>query len=114
MENLFSYGTLQSEKVQLSTFGRILKGTPDTLRSFSIAMAAVDDPEVVRTSSASHHPIVKFSGLDSDVVQGTVFQITSQELINADNYEIDSYMRIAVKLDSGIDAWVYVDARYIP
>ncbi len=31
-ELLFSYGTLQLEKVRLETFGRILKGSPDVLK----------------------------------------------------------------------------------
>lgn len=30
-ELLFSYGTLQLEKVQLESFGRVLKGTKDAM-----------------------------------------------------------------------------------
>ena len=34
MPLLFSYGTLQQPAVQLSTFGRLLQGTPDELLGF--------------------------------------------------------------------------------
>lgn len=36
MENLFSYGTLQKEKVQLETFGRKLDGNKDTLIGYEV------------------------------------------------------------------------------
>ncbi|RYY73377.1 MAG: gamma-glutamylcyclotransferase [Gammaproteobacteria bacterium] len=114
MEHLFSYGTLQLENVQLSTFGRSLKGTPDVLHGFSLEMIAIEDAEIVSTSGATHHPIAKFSGAESDRVEGTLFLITVEELQHADNYEVDNYKRVTVKLASGISAWVYLDKRYAP
>lgn len=113
-ELLFSYGTLQLEAVQLSTFGRTLVGTPDALPGFAQSMMKIEDPQVVATSGKTHHPIVAFTGRESDTVAGTVFQITPQELQNADRYEVAAYKRIAVVLRSGARAWVYVDARYAP
>jgi len=59
-------------------------------------------------------PLVAFTGRESDTVAGTVFQITPQELQNADRYEVAAYKRIAVVLRSGARAWVYVDARHAP
>lgn len=35
-EKLFSYGTLQQETVQLSTFGRKLQGTADVLIGYHL------------------------------------------------------------------------------
>ena len=113
-ERLLSYGTLQMEAVQLSTFGRTLVGTPDALPGFAQSMMKIEDPQVVATSGKTHHPIVAFTGRESDTVAGTVFQITPQELQNADRYEVAAYKRIAVVLRSGARAWVYVDARYAP
>jgi len=113
-ELLFSYGTLQLEAVQLSTFGRTLVGTPDALPGFAQSMMKIEDPQVVATSGKTHHPIVAFTGRESDTVAGTVFQITPQELQNADRYEVAAYKRIAVVLRSGARAWVYVDARHAP
>ena len=34
MENLFSYGTLQQENVQIKNFGRSLSGTLDVLQGY--------------------------------------------------------------------------------
>ncbi|HEY7539230.1 MAG TPA: gamma-glutamylcyclotransferase family protein [Methylomirabilota bacterium] len=113
-ELLFSYGTLQLEAVQLSTFGRKLVGTPDELPGFAQSMMRIEDPAVVATSGKTHHPIVAFTGRESDTVAGTVFQITRGELLDADEYEVAAYTRIAVVLRSGARAWVYVDARHAP
>jgi hypothetical protein len=111
-ENLFSYGTLQTEAVQLATFGRTLQGVPDALPGYKLTMLAIDDPNVVATSGATHHPIIKFSGAASDTVPGSVFRITAAELAQADRYEVAAYRRVAVELASGLTAWVYVDAAY--
>jgi hypothetical protein len=113
-ELLFSYGTLQFESVQLSTFGRRLAGDPDTLSGYELSQVRIEDPKVVETSGQTHHPIVKFTGSAGNIVRGTVFRITPQELLNADQYEVSAYTRIAVKLGSGATAWAYIDARQGP
>ena len=111
MPLLFSYGTLQQDNVQLSTFGRLLKGQPDQLVGFEQSLLIIDDPQVVATSGKTHHAIVKFNGRDDSRVSGTVFDITDADLVKADQYEVAEYTRIAVTLASGKQAWVYVDAR---
>ena len=108
---LFSYGTLQQKEVQLSTFGRELVGEEDSLVGFSQSMVLITDPEVVRTSGKTHHPIVKLSNNPEDRVPGTVFEVTDEELANADKYEVADYKRVAAPLASGKTAWVYIDAR---
>lgn len=108
---LFSYGTLQQLDVQLATFGRALHGTADALLGFSQSMVKIDDAEVVKTSGKTHHPIVRHTGNATDQVTGTVFEITDEELANADRYEVADYKRIAALLASGRTAWVYVEAR---
>jgi len=113
-ELVFSYGTLQLESVQLSTFGRKLVGAPDELPGFAQSMMKIEDPQVVATSGKTHHPFATFTGRDADAIPGTVFQVTAEELLNADKYEVAAYKRIAVILRSGARAWVYVDARYAP
>jgi Gamma-glutamyl cyclotransferase, AIG2-like len=110
-ELLFSYGTLQLESVQLSTFGRTLAGTPDELPGFAQSMMRIDDPEVVATSGKT---FATFTGRNADGIPGTVFEVTAEELQNADKYEVAAYKRVAVVLCSGARAWVYVDARYAP
>jgi gamma-glutamylcyclotransferase (GGCT)/AIG2-like uncharacterized protein YtfP len=114
MPLLFSYGTLQQENVQLSTFGRLLQGQEDELVGFEQTTLRVEDPQVVATSGTSSHPIVKFNGRKDSRVTGTVFEITDAELARADQYEVVAYKRVAAILASGKQAWVYVDARFAP
>ena len=88
MPLLFSYGTLQQDNVQLSTFGRLLNGHPDQLVGFEQSLLVIDDPQVVATSGKTHHVIVKHNGRDDSRVNGTVFEITDADLANADRYEV--------------------------
>ena len=111
MPLLFSYGTLQHDAVQLSTFGRLLVGQPDELVGFEQAELAIEDPEFVRTSGKRHHAIVTFTGRNDSRVRGMVFDVTDRELASADEYEPAGYVRIATVLASGKEAWVYADAR---
>ncbi len=114
MPLLFSYGTLQQDDVQRSTFGRPLSGRADVLPGYSQELVEIDDRQVVATSGKTHHPIVRHSGRDADRVAGTVFEISADELAQADRYEVAAYRRVAVTLGSGLAAWVYVDARFAP
>jgi gamma-glutamylcyclotransferase (GGCT)/AIG2-like uncharacterized protein YtfP len=81
---------------------------------FEHGMYEIDDPSVVATSGKTHHPIARFTGRASDTVAGTVFAISAEELRNADTYEVSAYKRVAVTLQSGVRAWVYVDAQHTP
>lgn len=107
---LFSYGTLQQADVQLATFGRLLTGDADALPGFKQSMVRITDPAVIATSGADHHPIVAASPDKTDEAPGTVFVITEAELHAADTYEVSDYKRVAVRLKSGRDAWVYIKA----
>jgi gamma-glutamylcyclotransferase (GGCT)/AIG2-like uncharacterized protein YtfP len=108
-ERLFSYGTLQTESVQLSTFGRRLDGNPDALVGYRLRMIKIEDEDFVATSGAEYHRTLEFTGSASDGVEGTVFSVTEQELEQADAYEPDGYERIQVKLRSGTEAWMYLN-----
>jgi gamma-glutamylcyclotransferase (GGCT)/AIG2-like uncharacterized protein YtfP len=114
MALLFSYGTLQQDDVQRSTFGRLLQGEKDELVGYEQSSVRIEDPAVVATSGKTHHPIVKFNGRNDSRVSGTVFEITAQELASADRYEVAAYKRVAATLASGRQAWVYIDARFAP
>lgn len=109
-EKLFSYGTLQLESVQREHFGCTLKGHADVLPGFEIRDCLISDSNVVSTSGKSIHPIACFTGDAQDGVTGMVFEISSQELEEADKYEVDDYKRIKRTLKSGEQAWVYVQS----
>jgi len=110
MPLLFSYGTLQQENVQLSTFGRLLNGQPDALLGYQELIVHIDNAEVVALSGKTHHPIVSFNGDLNSLVPGFVFEVSESELVHADAYEVDAYRRVLADLASGKQAWVYVSA----
>lgn len=113
-EFLFSYGTLQLEAVQMATFGRLLTGTSDALPGFEQVKLKIEDPAVIAVSATAEHTIARFTGRASDVLTGTVFCVTADDIANADKYEVDACERIAVTLRSGVRAWMYADAQLIP
>jgi gamma-glutamylcyclotransferase (GGCT)/AIG2-like uncharacterized protein YtfP len=109
MEYLFSYGTLQSETVQLATFGRKLEGRPDALVGYTLVMIEIADQDFVAASGTAHHRNLRFTGLSSDLVEGALLSMTNKELALADSYEPTGYERVQVQLRSGTTAWVYVN-----
>lgn len=112
MPLLFSYGTLQQEDVQLSTFGRRLYGTPDELVGFEASSVLIAEPRAAAAAGRTHHDNVTFSGSDSRV-SGTAYEVTNAELTAADEYELRAaYRRILVTLASGRPAWVYVHSPH--
>ena len=108
-ENLFSYGTLQTEAVQLSIFGRRLEDRPDALIGYQLTTVEVKDQVFVAHSGAVQRSL-RCTGAASDIVEGSVLTVTKQELEQADAYEPAEYKRKLVQLKSGASAWVYLTA----
>ena len=107
-EYLFSYGTLQKEKVQSDLFGRILKGTLDTLQGYKISTVEITDETFLSKGEEKFQKTLVATGNSSDSIEGTVFEITREELLHADSYEPANYKRKKVTLRSGKAAWVYL------
>lgn len=110
MPLLFSYGTLQQEEVQIANFGRALTGNKDTLECYVVGEIEITDERVIRESGKAIHPILRFTGNSMDAVDGTVFEITDLELAQADDYEVEDYVRVAANLKSGAECWIYAAA----
>ena len=110
MEKLFSYGTLQDKPVQIANFGRELTGHKDVLVGFRQTSIPINDPEVVRQSGKTHHPMIVPDQASREEIAGTVFDLTPDELKSADAYEVPEYKRVSVRLKSGTEAWVYAMA----
>jgi gamma-glutamylcyclotransferase (GGCT)/AIG2-like uncharacterized protein YtfP len=67
-----------------------------------------DKPEI---TGDDYYFNVHPTGLSTDTVAGTRFEVTERELEQADVYEASAnYKRITVTLSSGATAWVYVSA----
>ena len=107
---LFTYGTLQQEDIQLSTFGRKLQGTQDCLTGYIIGHLQIENEEEIAASEMESYPIARATGSRTNLVTGVVFEVTNDELRQSDLYEGDAYMRVETILESGRTAWVYVEA----
>jgi gamma-glutamylcyclotransferase (GGCT)/AIG2-like uncharacterized protein YtfP len=110
MELLFSYGTLQQKNVQLAIFGRELDGKKDVLPGYILSELKITDERVLKESGKDIHLILHYTGNSKDEVIGTVFQITKEELLQADDYEVDEYVRVSAELKSGLNCWIYAAA----
>lgn len=110
-EHLFSYGTLQTEEVQLATFGRLLQGRPDTLVGYKLELVPNQDQTFVAPDDNSGLRHVRFTGMPTDTVDGSVFQVSKAELEHADAYEPADYKRTLIRTQSGCNAWVYASTR---
>lgn len=108
MPYLFSYGTLQKEQVQMETFGRLLNGQKDILIGYKLKMLGITDPEVLRKSNQKYHPILAFSGNTEDEIEGMLFEVTGEEILQADEYEVDDYKRVETVFKSGKTGFIYV------
>ncbi len=107
-ERLFSYGTLQSEAVQIATFGRKLDARPDVLSKYRLGMIRISDEEFALQNGSAEQRNLELTGNDADFVEGTVLTLTVNELQQADAYEPEEYRRVTVQLRSGTRAWVYI------
>jgi gamma-glutamylcyclotransferase (GGCT)/AIG2-like uncharacterized protein YtfP len=106
---IFSYGSLQQEAVQLSTYGRVLRGEPDELIGWRLTVVEVPAWHKAAASGLTHYANVERSPEAGSRVAGTLFEITATELAGADAYERDAeYVRVLATLGSGRAAWLYV------
>ena len=81
---LFSYGSLQLESVQLSTFGRRLHGSRDELVGAERDKVEITNPQVAATLGKTHHDNVAFNGKAEGRVPGMAFEIADDELGSVD------------------------------
>ena len=108
MEYLFSYGTLQKDRVQLDLFGRLLTGTKDVLKGYKTSSIEITDESFLSKGEEKYQLTAIVSNDTRDSIEGTVFEISEEELLIADEYEPDGYKRFEVELESGKLAWLYM------
>lgn len=92
MEKVFVYGTLQHPDIQMSLVGRTITGIPDKVRGF-------------RKHVVLHYPTA-IPDAEGEI-EGTVLDVTMDEITRFDEYETSAYLRVRVTLESGIEAWMY-------
>ena len=88
-----------------------MEGRVEVLPGYALSPLRITDSGVIATSGTAHHTIARETGDQLDEVPGIVFRITQSELAAADAYEVADCKRVTVRLGSGLDAFVYTDAR---
>ena len=97
---LFVYGTLRDPAVQKAVFGRCPESGADVLRGYALVPVEID--------GTTYRSLVPSQDA-ADRIDGLVLQLRRDELARADAYEGSTdYVRLAVRLESGGDAFVYV------
>jgi gamma-glutamylcyclotransferase (GGCT)/AIG2-like uncharacterized protein YtfP len=115
MPLLFSYGTLQDPAVQLATFARLLQGHRDTLVGFRRTRVAITRPARIAQTGRTHDDNASYTGNAEECVDGTLFEVSDEELAAADVYERDAeYVRVRASVASGRESWVYVHIKSVP
>lgn len=104
MEKLFSYGTLRSKQIQMQLFNKLLKGTQDQLLGYKLKSLQIEE----EFGMADYVVVVPSDDL-SDIIHGVVFTISNADLAKVDVFESNSYKRVRVTLQSGIEAWIYME-----
>ena len=107
---LFVYGSLRDPNVQRALFGREVEGRCDALPGYQLGEVTIDDADAIAKSGSATHRIVRATGDPADRVEGQVLRLSAVELAAADAYETKDYARVAVRLESGIEAFVYARA----
>ncbi|CAN1521943.1 Gamma-glutamyl cyclotransferase-like [Flavobacteriaceae bacterium] len=102
MQKLFAYGSLQHEDVQEDLFGRLLKGTPETLIGYEL-----NEIQIEEEFGIVHYPIIMETNKAEDTISGIVYEVSLNELHQADLYEGKHYKRVEVQLQSNQKAWAY-------
>ncbi len=99
MEKLFTYGTLRNPATQIQLLGRDLgEGKPDSLRGYRLAKLR-----------GIHFVYSILQPHPGSMVDGALFEVTSDELQALDEYEGDAYQRVSVTLVSKTRAWAYTE-----
>ena len=112
-EWIFSYGTLRQAEVQFGVFGRLPHVEADALLGYRSDELLITDPDVIALSGTARHPVLTHTGDSGDRIEGVALSVTPDELLAADDYEVDDYHRERVLLESGRSAWVFVASTRI-
>lgn len=104
MEQLFSYGTLRSKEIQRQVFNRILTGKSDQLLGHKLKSLQIEEE-----FGMADYVVVVPSSDPADIIHGVVFDVSNADLAKVDIFESNSYKRVRVKLQSGMEAWIYME-----
>ena len=83
-----------------------MNGTSDALPGYESTSIEITD-EVFLAKGEQSVQLTATPTPDGKI-DGTVFEVSSEELARSDKYEPTEYSRVEVTLDSGMKAWIYL------
>lgn len=98
---LFSFGTLQDDKVQVALYDRKLTGFKDVLQGYLLSVEKI----------AHQYPIIYKTSNIADKIEGVVVEISAIELLKTDRCEGVYYSITAEIFESGVKAWCYIQQK---
>jgi hypothetical protein len=104
---LFSFGTLRDAGTQQALFGRAVAGSADAIVGYRVGRVRIIDPAAIAASGSDIHPALVVTGDPADVVEGSLLDLSEDELAAVDRYENVSFRAIEVVTRSGIRATAY-------
>lgn len=72
-------------------------------------MIEITDEVFLAKGDGKYQQIAMNTNDKNDAIQGTVFEVSEDELLHADKYEPDNYKRVKIELESGKKAWIYME-----
>lgn len=105
---LFSYDTSKLTALQLQNNGKEPKRTKAVLSGYKLNGSDTNDPSSIEKDVTHHQVIAIKSKEKSDKIEGVVFKISGEELLQIDKQNLSNYKRVLEKTDIGTDVWVYV------
>jgi len=107
-QRLFVYGTLQDPKVQLRVIGRIVSGEPAVIAGWRKEWIHVRS-DAAEIAGEEVHPIAVAD--PEGEIEGLILSLTEKDWPALDEYEGETYERVAAVLKDGRHAWFYA-ARF--
>jgi gamma-glutamylcyclotransferase (GGCT)/AIG2-like uncharacterized protein YtfP len=78
------------------------------LKGYKLEQLLITDKTVLEKSDQQYHPIAIYTGIEKDIILGMLYEISPQELKQADLYEVSDYKRTKVTFVSKKQGWIYI------
>ena len=92
----------------MELYGHLLPGNKDILNGYKAETIQIADASFLSKGEGKYQRTLIASGNIHDEIEGTVLELTDEELALTDKYEPENYKRTKITLRSGKEAWIYL------
>lgn len=109
---IFYYGALDAKEASRESYGIEMNGTPDKLSGYKFKDLGLINVKDSDKNNLSDHRLVLKSKELNDKIEGIVFEITGEELMQSDKQSPSNSKRVLATTDLGTEVWVRVANPY--